>query len=145
MVRMTQADRASGAKLQAGTLQAAVCRKAATIGLKLTCPFKPKQAKTMRKPGSLSLIQICHYQKSDGGARHYSQSIDGELCMSCVLGYTAFVLCINIIRDFWGMFVRVYPWIVQGLTFLSAWKTRMYINNYNTCSFVVQVDTSFIC
>ena len=30
------------------------------------------------------------------------------------------------------MFVRVYPWVIQGLTFLSAWKTQC-INNYNTC------------
>ena len=33
---------------------------------------------------------------------------------------------------FGEMFVRVYPWIVQGLTFLSVWKTQC-INNYNTC------------
>ena len=63
--------------------------------------------------------------------------------MSCVLGYTALANYIIVICDFWGMFVRVYPWIIQGLTSLSAWKTQMYINNYNTCSFVVQVDAFF--
>ena len=54
------------------------------------------------------------------------------------------VFCINMIRDcFWGNVVRVYPWIVQGLTFLSAWKTQC-INNYNTCCVLYKLMPLFL-
>ena len=49
-----------------------------------------------------------------------SQSIDGDLCLSCFPG----LYCLGSLHKYntrlLGNVVRVYPWIVQGLTFLSA-------------------------
>ena len=74
------------------------------------------------------------------------QLIDGDIvCVCCtsfgISGHCVF--CINTIRDcFWGNVVRVYPWIVQGFTFLSAWKTQC-INNYNTCCMLYKLMPLF--
>ena len=61
-----------------------------------------------------------------------SQSIDANT-------WFVVVLYIWYVTAFGEMFVRVYPWIIQGLTFLSAWKTQC-INNYKYLLHVVQVD-----
>ena len=44
------------------------------------------------------------------------------LLLRLAIWWTSFVLLVLSVLNFWGMFVRVYPKIVQGLTFLNSVK-----------------------
>ena len=74
MVRMKQTAQkgaavpgTKGDKLHQKALKVAAAHKhALTLGLKQTTPFQPEQVKNRRKPGTLSLMEIRHSQKSDG-------------------------------------------------------------------------------
>ena len=60
-----------GSKLHMKALQVvAVRRWASVLGLKQMVPHQPEQTKNRQKVGTLSLMEIRHYQKSDGCLIH---------------------------------------------------------------------------
>ena len=72
-----------------------------------------------------------------------SQSIDGELCILCPRLY-----CLGSLHKcntrLLGNVCESVPLDRTGSYVSISMENTMYINNYNTCSFVLQVDASFI-
>ena len=90
----------------------------------------PKQAHTSDEVGKPANVSQTFHQR------------ERKKKVVCIIGGESKKVvcsCIGLLLNFWGMFVRVYPRIVQGLTFLNSVK---HITK-NTL-LVVQVDAFIV-